>query len=170
MCLSKMLYILFSNDGDKKSIANHFEIIIVFNYMNLYHVDPSSEKRVSAFYVPRDEAFSEVKQLTFSAKTLYSLFHALIPSIGNVIDDANLGFPYMTAIDSLFSEGIEMPPLTKEGFWKEVMPRLFKVIAGGGDVLRFEVPKPMESMTHSSLLFFFFFKKKKLFELTHCFK
>uniref|UniRef100_A0A6M2EUG3 Lipoxygenase n=1 Tax=Populus davidiana TaxID=266767 RepID=A0A6M2EUG3_9ROSI len=106
--------------------------------------DPSSEKRASAFYVPRDEAFSEMKQLTFSAKTLYSLFHALIPSIGNVIDDANIGFPYLTAIDSLFSEGIEMPPLTKEGFWKEVMPRLFKVIAGGGDVLRFEVPKPME--------------------------
>ncbi|KAG6787644.1 hypothetical protein POTOM_003687 [Populus tomentosa] len=116
----------------------------IYDYDVYNDIDPSSEKRASAFYVPRDEAFSEVKQLTFSAKTLYSLFHALIPSIGNVIDDANIGFPYMTAIDSLFSEGIEMPPLTKEGFWKEVMPRLFKVIAGGGDVLRFEVPKPME--------------------------
>jgi lipoxygenase len=124
--------------------------------MNLYHVDPSSEKRASDFYVPRDEAFSEVKQLTFSAKTLYSLFNALIPSIGNVIDDANIGFPYMTAIDSLFSEGLAMPPLTKEGFWKEVMPRLFKVIAGSGDVLRFEVPKPMESMNTFFFAFFFY--------------
>ncbi|KAJ6307298.1 hypothetical protein OIU76_017151 [Salix suchowensis] len=106
--------------------------------------DPSSEKRVGAFYVPRDEAFSEMKQLTFSAKTVYSLFHALVPSIGNVIVDANVGFPYITAIDSLFSEGIEMPPLSKETVWKEVMPRLFKVIAGGADVLRFEIPKPME--------------------------
>ncbi|KAJ6714076.1 LIPOXYGENASE [Salix viminalis] len=93
--------------------------------------DPSSEKRASGFYVPRDEAFSEVKQLiTFSAKTVRT-------------------------IDSHFSEGIEMPPpLSKERVWKEVMPgRLFKVIAGGGDVLRFEIPKPMESMN----TFFFSF-------------
>lgn len=110
-----------------------------------HYVDPSSEKRRAAFYVPRDEAFSEVKQLTFSAKTVYSLFHALVPSLGNVIADPNLGFKHFSSIDSLFSEGINMPPLSKQGFWKTMLPRLFKAIADGPDVLRFEIPKSMES-------------------------
>ncbi|KAJ8747775.1 hypothetical protein K2173_014454 [Erythroxylum novogranatense] len=106
--------------------------------------DPLSEKRLRDFYVPRDEAFSEVKQLTFSAKTMYSLFHALIPSLGNVISDAERGFSYFTSIDSLFCEGINMPPLSKQGFWKTMMPRLFKAITDGPDVLRFETPPTME--------------------------
>ncbi|EEF48844.1 lipoxygenase, putative [Ricinus communis] len=106
--------------------------------------DSSSEIRKSGFYVPRDEAFSEVKHLTFSAKTLYLLFNALVPSIGSVIVDHELGFPYFTAIDSLFTEGISMPPLESEGFWQKTLPRLFKSITDGKDVLRFETPKTTE--------------------------
>ncbi|KAF2309226.1 hypothetical protein GH714_001261 [Hevea brasiliensis] len=106
--------------------------------------DPSLEKKKKDFYVPRDEGFSEIKHLTFSAKTLYSLFNALVPSLGNVIGDAELGFPYFRAIDSLFNEGIQMPPLSRQGFWKTIMPRLFKVITDGKDVLRFETPQTSE--------------------------
>ncbi|CAN0891903.1 Linoleate 13S-lipoxygenase 2-1, chloroplastic [Linum grandiflorum] len=103
--------------------------------------DPSTEKRGSRFYVPRDEAFSELKQLTFSAKTMYSLFNALIPSLGNVFSDADRGFSYFKSIDSLFSDGIDMPPLSKVGIWNSVLPRLF---AGTGDVMRFEAPGTLE--------------------------
>ncbi|XWS52465.1 hypothetical protein CRYUN_Cryun11dG0072800 [Craigia yunnanensis] len=34
--------------------------------------DPLSEKRNGHFYVPRDECFSEIKQLTFSPWTYFS--------------------------------------------------------------------------------------------------
>ncbi|KAK9220874.1 hypothetical protein WN944_009298 [Citrus x changshan-huyou] len=43
--------------------------------------DPESETRSDSNYVPRDEAFSGIKRATFSAKTLYTLLHGLIPAI-----------------------------------------------------------------------------------------
>ncbi|XP_044478598.1 linoleate 13S-lipoxygenase 2-1, chloroplastic-like [Mangifera indica] len=107
--------------------------------------DPRSEKLATGtIYVPRDEAFSDIKELTFSAKTLYSALHALIPAIQTAIVDTNLGFPYFTAIDNLFNEGIQLPPLTKQGFWKTLIPRLVKAIEDTSeDVLRFETPDTM---------------------------
>ena len=107
--------------------------------------DKYSEKlATSTIYVPRDEAFSDIKELTFSAKTLYSALHALIPAIQTSIVDSDLGFPYFTAIDSLFNEGVNLPPLTKQGFWKTLIPRLVKAIEDSSeDVLRFETPAAM---------------------------
>ncbi|KAF5748780.1 linoleate 13S-lipoxygenase 2-1 chloroplastic-like [Tripterygium wilfordii] len=107
--------------------------------------DPSAEKRSTTFYVPRDEAFAEIKQLTFSAKTLYSGLHALVPSLETVID-SNLGFHLFSNIDSLFNEGIHLPPLQEQrkGFWGTVMPRLVKAVTGGTDLfLCFETPETM---------------------------
>ncbi|CAI0412782.1 unnamed protein product [Linum tenue] len=103
--------------------------------------DPSTEKKARDFYVPRDEEFSEVKLVTFSAKTLYSLFNTLIPSLGNVFADADRGFHHFKTIDSLFSVGFEVPELSKEGFWNATLPRLF---AGTGNVMRFEPPGALE--------------------------
>uniref|UniRef100_A0A2N9G921 Lipoxygenase n=1 Tax=Fagus sylvatica TaxID=28930 RepID=A0A2N9G921_FAGSY len=107
--------------------------------------DPLSEKRTNRFYVPRDECFSEIKQLTFSAKTMYSVLKVLVPSLGMVIGDKNLGFPYFTAIDSLFTEGVNMvSEENQEGFLAAIMPRLVKTITEtGGHVLRFETPETM---------------------------
>ncbi|KAK6272741.1 hypothetical protein POUND7_009824 [Theobroma cacao] len=108
--------------------------------------DPLSEKKGNLFYVPRDETFSEVKQLTFSAKTVYSVFHAVIPSLQTAIVDSDLGFPYFTAIDQLFNEGIDLPPQDNQGLWRTLLPRLLKAISDGSDnVLRFETPETMES-------------------------
>ncbi|CAN6693419.1 unnamed protein product [Malus baccata var. baccata] len=95
------------------------------------------------WYVPRDEAFSEVKQLTFSAKTLYSVMHALVPSLEIAIADTDLGFKYFTAIDSLFHEGIQLPPFKEQGVLKALLPRLVKVMSSGDDVLRFVPPETM---------------------------
>lgn len=117
--------------------------------VNIY-ADPQSETRkTSRFYVPRDECFSEIKQLTFSAKTVYSVLRVLVPSLGIVISDRDLGFPYFTAIDSLFTEGVNLPSEEdQEGFLREIMPRLVKTISKtGGDVLRFETPETMNSET-----------------------
>ncbi|KAK2641327.1 hypothetical protein Ddye_023090 [Dipteronia dyeriana] len=107
--------------------------------------DSASETRSSStFYVPRDEAFAEIKQLTFSAKTLYCVLHALVPTLETATLDTNLGFPYFTAIDSLFNEGVNLPPLSAQG-WKTLIPRLVKAITDTSeDVLRFETPQAMQ--------------------------
>ncbi|KAF7849070.1 hypothetical protein BT93_L1273 [Corymbia citriodora subsp. variegata] len=107
--------------------------------------DPQSESRSGSIYVPRDEQFSTIKNLTFSAKTVSSVVHALLPSLETAIVDADLGFPYFTAIDELFNEGINLPPLQKQGFLKDVFPRLVKTITDTAqDVLRFETPETMD--------------------------
>ncbi|CAL8113494.1 unnamed protein product [Prunus armeniaca] len=104
--------------------------------------DPLSEKRSSSVYVPRDEAFAEVKQLTFSAKTLKSVLHALLPSLETALLNPELGFPYFTAIDSLFNEGVTLPKPKTSGFFQTIIPRLVKTItAGGDDLLLFETPE-----------------------------
>lgn len=107
--------------------------------------DPASETRSSSVYVPRDEAFSTVKSLTFSAKTVASVVHALLPSLETAMIDADLGFPYFTAIDSLFNEGVNLPPLKKTGFLRDLLPRIVKFINDTSeDVLRFETPAILE--------------------------
>ncbi|RDX61857.1 Linoleate 13S-lipoxygenase 2-1, chloroplastic, partial [Mucuna pruriens] len=107
--------------------------------------DPLSEERSSTVYVPRDENFSDVKQLTFSAKSLYSGLHALIPTLENTIVDKNLGFPVFSAIDNLFDEGLCLPPLEGKGLIRNILPRLIRSIKETEkDILRFEPPATMD--------------------------
>ncbi|KAB2027980.1 hypothetical protein ES319_D05G069000v1 [Gossypium barbadense] len=106
--------------------------------------DPESETKSNMFYVPRDECFSEVKQLTFSAKTVYSVFHAVVPALQTAIVDKDLGFPYFTAIDQLFNEGVDLPPQEGNNMWREILPRLLKAISDSDNALRFEIPETME--------------------------
>ncbi|XP_039158722.1 linoleate 13S-lipoxygenase 2-1, chloroplastic [Eucalyptus grandis] len=106
--------------------------------------DPQSELRSGSIYVPRDEQFSTIKQMTFSAKTVYSVVHALVPSLETAMVDADLGFPYFSAIDKLFNEGVNLPPLQKQGFLKDLFPRLVKTVTDAYQaVLRFETPETM---------------------------
>ncbi|KDP20203.1 hypothetical protein JCGZ_07923 [Jatropha curcas] len=106
--------------------------------------DPLSESRSSSVYVPRDEEFSEVKELTFSAKTLYSALHAVLPSIETSIVDSTLPFPFFSEIDDLFNEGVNLPPLKGQGL-KHILPNIIKAIGDEADsILRFETPQTME--------------------------
>ncbi|XP_076914612.1 linoleate 13S-lipoxygenase 2-1, chloroplastic-like [Bidens hawaiensis] len=103
--------------------------------------DPLSETRSSEVYVPRDEAFSEVKNLSFNVQTINSVLKAVIPSLEMTMIDKNLGFPYFTAIDSLFNEGVNLPPIDSDGFLKNVLPRLLKSIEDvQNNILLFETP------------------------------
>ncbi|KAK6164227.1 hypothetical protein DH2020_001091 [Rehmannia glutinosa] len=104
--------------------------------------DPLSESRSSIVYVPRDEAFSEVKQMTFSAKTVYSVLHALVPSLKTSIIDRDLGFPHFTAIDNLFDQGFLLPDIPTTGFLGNIIPRLVRFMSDKGrSVVRFETPE-----------------------------
>ena len=105
-----------------------------------------SEKRSSSVYVPRDEQFSEVKGLTFSATTVYSVLHAVLPSLETALIDSNLGFPYFTAIDSLFNEGVNLPSIQKFAL-KDILPRIVHAVAVGEEsILRFQTPAVFERM------------------------
>ncbi|XP_058071094.1 linoleate 13S-lipoxygenase 2-1, chloroplastic-like [Magnolia sinica] len=109
--------------------------------------DPESETRNGNFYVPRDEAFSEVKQLNFSVKTFRSVVRALLPSLVTLLVDSELGFPYFTDIDSLFDDGLSLPspPNEGKGFFKLLLPRLVKTLQEGGEeLLRFDLPEMIE--------------------------
>ncbi|XP_073156416.1 linoleate 13S-lipoxygenase 2-1, chloroplastic [Henckelia pumila] len=104
--------------------------------------DPLSESRSSTVYVPRDEEFAEVKQATFSAKTVYSVLHALIPSLASTAIDSTQGFPYFTAIDNLFDEGVLLPDIPTSGFLRNIIPRLVRTLSESSkSVLRFETPE-----------------------------
>ena len=113
------------------------------------HADPKLEKRVNKrFYVPRDECFSESRQLTFSAKTLCSMLqYGASPPLECVMDDT---------IDSLFCIGIDQPNEPSIGnqvpFFKKVLSRLVKALMHtGADVLRFGTPQTADSTNHKTL-------------------
>ncbi|XP_052198169.1 linoleate 13S-lipoxygenase 2-1, chloroplastic-like isoform X2 [Diospyros lotus] len=82
--------------------------------------DPLSETRNSSVYVPRDEAFSEIKEQMFSVKMLQELVLSLI----RAIVDSNLGFPHFKSIDELFDERINLPPPSNYSFFET--PELMK--------------------------------------------
>jgi len=85
-----------------------------------------------------------VKSATFSAKTLYSALHGLVPALESTLVDEKIPFPFFTAIDSLFHEGF---PLPKQGQIKELLPRLIKTVKDvEADFLRFEQPYLFDSM------------------------
>ncbi|XP_065874673.1 linoleate 13S-lipoxygenase 2-1, chloroplastic [Euphorbia lathyris] len=104
--------------------------------------DPLSESRSGIeTYVPRDEAFSEIKDAAFIGKTVKSVLHSLVPQIAIRLLDKTLGFPYFNAIDSLFKQGVVLPKGTKLG----AVPRLVKTAKDGGDdILRFEIPEMID--------------------------
>uniref|UniRef100_A0A803KM18 Lipoxygenase n=1 Tax=Chenopodium quinoa TaxID=63459 RepID=A0A803KM18_CHEQI len=104
--------------------------------------DPSSESRSSSVYVPRDQTFSELKNAQFGFKTVYSVLHAVVPSLETALIDPDLGFPYFTAIDSLYNEGVNCPGLQQHESLRTVLPRIIKGVSDLKDnVLRFELPK-----------------------------
>ncbi|KAL4198183.1 hypothetical protein AMTRI_Chr03g138890 [Amborella trichopoda] len=113
--------------------------------------DPMSESRVKSTadspYVPRDEAFSALKQAQFTLKTLKSVLHALIPGVEALVVDKNMGFDFFTDIDLLFKKGVEFQRKDGDGnvLSSLLLPRLLKAVAkGGSELLQFEIPAIMD--------------------------
>lgn len=104
--------------------------------------DPESEARAGDVYVPRDEAFSEEKNLQFSLKTLQSVLHAAVPAVQSTLIDRNQGFPSFFVIDKLFEDGVQLPRADQLGFLRSAVPRLLELLRDGpGDkLLLFDTP------------------------------
>ncbi|XP_010913914.3 linoleate 13S-lipoxygenase 2-1, chloroplastic [Elaeis guineensis] len=107
--------------------------------------DPLSESWSGNNYIPRDEAFSEVKQATFTINLARSVIRSLLPSIDTAVIDPKLGFPYFTSIDALYNEGMRFPKKEGLAYFLTLVPRLVKTIAEGTEqVLLFETPEMID--------------------------
>ncbi|XXG51426.1 hypothetical protein AAC387_Pa02g5199 [Persea americana] len=93
-------------------------------------------------YVPRDEAFEESKQDTFSAGRLKAVLHNLIPSLMASISADNHDFKAFSDIDRLYKEGL----LLKLGLQDELMKKLplpnvvSKIHQSSQGLLRYDTP------------------------------
>lgn len=94
-------------------------------------IDPETEKRSSPVYVPRDEQFSDVKGRTFSATTLRSGLHAILPALAPLLNNSQC-FSHFPAIDALYSDGIPLPVDGHGGasfnVINDVIPRVVQMI------------------------------------------
>ncbi|KAL2470533.1 Lipoxygenase 2 [Abeliophyllum distichum] len=111
-------------------------------------IDPLSESRSMNVYVPIDEAFSKVKLITFGTKTIWSFLHKLLPRIESSSDN-DVGFPNFTAIDNLYSQGVQLPASTNKSTinLRDILPRLVKAY----DRLQFDKPELIKRDTFSWL-------------------
>lgn len=100
----------------------------------------SLSERPGDEYVPRDEAFSEVKDASFKVKTARSVLHSLIPQLEAIIDKS-ASFPDFKDIAQLYDEGVVIPK--QEGF-SSIFPRIIKAVEnlkeGAEELLLFEPP------------------------------
>ncbi|KAI4304834.1 hypothetical protein MLD38_040299 [Melastoma candidum] len=107
--------------------------------------DPQSESRSSFIYVPRDEEFSSLKSETFSATTLFSVLHAVIPNIEGMFEDMDSEFPFFAAIDDLYKEGIKLKGLAGKGSLENIIPRLISAVENVPEsIMCFKSPETFE--------------------------
>ncbi|XP_071926383.1 lipoxygenase 6, chloroplastic isoform X2 [Coffea arabica] len=107
--------------------------------------DPLSESRIEKphpIYVPRDEAFEEIKQNTFSAGRLKALLHNLIPLISSTLSSSDNPFTCFSEIDKLYNDGVllkdeDQKDVIKNQFLTNLMNQVFTV---GGRLLKYEIP------------------------------
>uniref|UniRef100_A0A803KUV7 Lipoxygenase n=2 Tax=Chenopodium quinoa TaxID=63459 RepID=A0A803KUV7_CHEQI len=98
-------------------------------------------------YVPINENFSKSKEAQFKFKTIYSMLHAVIPTIKEkVFATPNSRFPFFTSIDLLYNEGINLPVNNEYlGDGSTALEWLHRIIKATGDlkykILRFELPE-----------------------------
>ena len=122
---------------------NEHILLAKLSCITVYGTDPLSEQRVSRFYVPRDENFSDTKTITFGINVLDNVLNALIPTLEATIIDTNLGFESFKEILDLFNKGMELPAGLKnmQNMEKKQLPTLFP----SKDLLVFPTTEMMES-------------------------
>lgn len=106
-------------------------------------------------YVPRDEAFEEIKQNTFSAGRLKAFLHNLIPLIAATLSASDIPFTNFSDIDDLYKDDVV---LNEEGR-KEVKTNQFltnlinQVLTVDDKLLKYDIPAIIKRMDYLLLLF-----------------
>lgn len=110
--------------------------------------DPLSESRSDDIYVPRDEAFSWLKQASFGLNKLKALFNTLIPTLEGLLGKEE--FSSFTTIDQLFKEGIELPNAGKQFYDTDtLLPEIVRAFKKIKRLLKFDAPQLFDSMALS---------------------
>ncbi|TVU08176.1 hypothetical protein EJB05_41567, partial [Eragrostis curvula] len=117
--------------------------------------DPSSEVRTNDpkdIYVPRDEAFSESKQLAFETKRKLAGLHAFIGLKKNK-DNKDMSFPSLAAIEAIYEDGFKNMPPPKEGgstkdyFFQLIKTELRNLLKGDFEGFKDEIDKILKFET-----------------------
>ncbi|GAB4829334.1 hypothetical protein Ancab_019003 [Ancistrocladus abbreviatus] len=107
--------------------------------------DPECESRVEKphpVYVPRDEAFEEIKQETMSAGTLKAVLHILIPQIAATLSSSDIPFNCFSDIDKLYDDGFTLKDEDQLEKAKKLFPDAFtKQVLSIGDRFKYKVPE-----------------------------
>ncbi|KAL8137884.1 hypothetical protein V2J09_003885 [Rumex salicifolius] len=95
-------------------------------------------------YVPRDEAFEEIKMATFSAGRLKAVLHNLIPQINASLSSSDVPFNCFSDIDKLYNDGfvIRDEEEVKTNFLQAISKRVFTV---GDRLFKYEIPASIRS-------------------------
>ncbi|KAK8310339.1 hypothetical protein V6Z12_D02G180800 [Gossypium hirsutum] len=108
-------------------------------------IDPLCESRIEKphpVYVPRDEAFEEIKQDTFSAGRLKALLHNLVPLMAATLSSSDIPFTCFSEIDKLYNDGF----ILKDDEQRKLGDNLFignmmkQVLNVGQKLLKYEIP------------------------------
>ncbi|CAL5418779.1 unnamed protein product [Camellia sinensis] len=106
--------------------------------------DPNSESRIEKphpVYVPRDEAFEEIKQNTFTAGRLKALLHNLLPLIASTLSSSDIPFNCFSDIDKLYNDGIVLKDDDqKEVNEKQFLGKLMERVLTAGQKLKYDIP------------------------------
>ncbi|XWS22731.1 hypothetical protein CRYUN_Cryun29cG0061500 [Craigia yunnanensis] len=92
-------------------------------------------------YVPRDEAFEEIKQDNFSAGRLKAVLHNLVPSIAATLSSSNIPFTCFSDIDKLYNDGFILKDEQRElGNFLFIGNMMKQVLSVGQKLLKYEIP------------------------------
>ncbi|KAG2543038.1 hypothetical protein PVAP13_9NG717800 [Panicum virgatum] len=90
-------------------------------------------------YVPRDEAFEELKQGAFSAGRLRAVLHTLIPSMIATISAETHNFQGFHHVDNLYKEGLRLKLGLQEHLFQKI-PLVQKIQESSEGMLRYDTP------------------------------
>ncbi|KAK3148210.1 hypothetical protein QOZ80_3BG0292150 [Eleusine coracana subsp. coracana] len=90
-------------------------------------------------YVPRDEAFEELKQGAFSSGRLRAVLHTLIPSLIATISAETHNFQGFHHVDNLYKEGLRLKLGLHEHLFQKI-PLVQKIQESSEGMLRYDTP------------------------------
>ncbi|KAL6867225.1 hypothetical protein ACP4OV_015249 [Aristida adscensionis] len=90
-------------------------------------------------YVPRDEAFEELKQGAFSSGRLRAVLHTLIPSMIATISAETHSFQGFHHVDNLYKEGLRLKLGLQEHLFQKI-PLVQKIQESSEGMLRYDTP------------------------------
>ncbi|KAI9125705.1 hypothetical protein K1719_003123 [Acacia pycnantha] len=112
--------------------------------------DPLTESRIEKshpIYVPRDEAFEEIKQDSFSAGRLKALFHNLIPLLAATLSSSDIPFNCFSEIDKLYTDGVVLRGEEHKDMLENlVFGKMMKQVLNVGErFLKYDIPVVIKS-------------------------